>query len=429
MIRARLRTIARALVLAALGADVHGCAQQQEFDLVVAGGSVADGSGGDLRRADVGIRGDRISAIGNLSGRTTGNAIDATGKIVAPGFIDVASRSGVSLLAAASGESHLRQGITSEILGENSPAFWTAATADTGALQRAGMTLDWSGLNGYFAKLESRGTAINVGTLVPLSLARAAADENAFIDAAMRDGAFGVMDDVDANATELTPAATVAGRYDGLAMVRAESPLASDDAALIAVGSQTHRIVISGLSRLPPGDAVSDVVRRIVRAGQQKVDVWGAVSPYPPKPGASDLGIREALKYGGMMIGTDTAAVSGASARPDTPPAAFGAFPRLLGQLSRDEHLVDFREAIRRNTSGVASVFRIAQRGIIRENYFADLVVFDPRTIADRATFEQPNQYPAGIDYVLVNGVVVVTPKGLTGARPGTRLVRRLSPR
>src|SRR4029077_18595450 len=96
---------------------------------------------------------------------------------------------------------------------------------------------------------------------------------------------------------------------------------------------------------------------------------------------------------------------------PAPPPAAFGAFPRLLGQLSRDEHLVDFREAIRRNTSGVASVFRIAQRGIIRENYFADLVVFDPRTIADRATFEQPNQYPAGIDYVLVNGVVVVTPK------------------
>jgi N-acyl-D-amino-acid deacylase len=429
MIAARPRRLVRALVIATLGAAVQGCGQQREFDLIVAGGSVADGSGGDLRRADVGVRGDRITAIGALSGRTTADTIDATGKIVAPGFIDVASRSGVSLLAAGSGESHLRQGITSEILGENSPAFWTAATADTGALQRAVVTLDWSGPNGYFAKLESRGAAMNVGTLVPLSLARAATDETAFVDAGMRDGAFGVMDDVNADAAELTAAATVAGRYDGVAMVRAESALAADDAALMAAGSRTRRVVITGLSRLPPGDAVSEVIRRIVRAGRQNVDVWGAVSPYAAMPGASDTGVRELLKYGGVMIGTETAATTGGAARPDTPPAAFGAFPRLLGQFSRDDHLLDLRDAIRRNTSVAASVFRISQRGIIRENFFADLVVFDPRTIADRATFEQPNHYPAGIDYVVVNGVVVVTPKGLTGARPGTRLVHRLSPR
>jgi hypothetical protein len=423
----RLRS--RSVALAVLAWLSGACSTQPEFDLIVRGGTVYDGTGepAGVRRADVGIKGDRILAIGDLTTRSTQDVIDATGKIVAPGFIDVASRSGVSLLAAGSGESHLRQGITSEILGDNNPAFWTPATADTGALQRAGLTLDWSGLNGYFAKLESRGSAINVGTLVPLSLSRASPDQAAFIDAAMRDGAFGVVDDVNVGAAELTPAATVAGRYDGVVMVRAESPLASDDAALITVGSQTRRIVISGLSQLSPGDAPSEVVRRIVRAGQQKVDVFGALSPYAPMPGASDIGVREMLKYGGMMIGTDTAAVGGASVRPDAPPAAFGAFPRLLGQFSRDDHLLDLREAIRRNTSGAASVFRIAQRGIILENYFADLVVFDPRTIADRATFEQPNQYPAGIEYVVVNGVVVVTPKGLTGARPGTRLVHRTS--
>jgi len=72
-----------------------------------------------------------------------------------------------------------------------------------------------------------------------------------------------------------------------------------------------------------------------------------------------------------------------------------------------------------------ASVFQIQQRGIIREGYYADLVVFDARTVADRATFEQPNQYPTGIDYVIVNGVVTLTPKGLTGSRPGTRLLHR----
>ena len=70
-----------------------------------------------------------------------------------------------------------------------------------------------------------------------------------------------------------------------------------------------------------------------------------------------------------------------------------------------------------------ASIFQIAQRGIIRENLFADIVVFDERAIADRATFEKPNQYPAGIEYVIVNGVVALSPKGLTGSRPGSRLV------
>ena len=76
-----------------------------------------------------------------------------------------------------------------------------------------------------------------------------------------------------------------------------------------------------------------------------------------------------------------------------------------------------------------ASIFQIPQRGIIRENYFADIVVFDERAIADRATPDKPNEYPAGIDYVIVNGVVASTPKGLTGSRPGHRLTRTLTPR
>ena len=421
----RLRSQSGALaVLAWLSG---ACSTQPEFDLIVRGGTVYDGTGepAGVRRADVGIKGDRILAIGDLTTRSTHDVIDATDKIVAPGFIDVATRSGVSLLADGAGESHLRQGITSEILGENSAAFWTPPTADAAALQRTGASLDWSGLNGYFTKLESRGIAINVGTLVPLSLARAAGDRAAFIDTALRNGAFGVIDDVNADASELTPAATVAGRHDAVVMVRVESPVASDDAALAAVGSQAHRVVIGGLSRLPPGDAIVDVIRRIVRAGQQSVNVWGAVSPYAPMPGAPDMVARDALKYGSTIVATETAAVSAASAPADTPPAAFGAFARLLGQLSRDDHLLDLREAIRRNTSAAASIFQVAQRGIIRETYYADLVVFDPRTIADRATFEKPNQYPVGIDYVVVNGVVVVTPKGPTGARPGTRLMHR----
>ena len=414
----------------ALALMAAACSRQPDFDLIVRGGTVYDGTGEPtgVRRADVGITGDRITAIGDLTARTAPEMIDATGKVVAPGFIDIASRSGVSLLAGGFGESHLRQGITSEILGENSPAFWTMATADTDALQRAGLTLDWSGLNGYYAKLEARGTAINVGTMVPLSLARAAPDRIAFIDAALRDGAFGVIDDVNADAAELTPAATAAGRHDAVVTMRIESPVASDEASLLAVGAQSPRIVIIGVSRLP-GDALSAFVQQIVRAGRRNVTVSDALSPYAPTPDASDMVIRDALKYGGTLVATETAAVSGASAPPDTAPAAFGAFARLLGQLSRDDHVLELREAIRRNTSMAASMFQLARRGIVRENYFADLVVFDAGTIADRSTFEMPNQFPAGVDYVIVNGIVTLTPRGLTGSRTGTRLVHGMNSR
>src|SRR2546422_59855 len=107
------------------------CAGPPEFDLVIRGGDVFDGSGQPSQKADVGIKGDRITAIGNLAGRRAGQVIDAVGKAVAPGFIDARGRSGTALLADGSGESHVRQGITSEIIGEApSPAFWTLETPD-----------------------------------------------------------------------------------------------------------------------------------------------------------------------------------------------------------------------------------------------------------------------------------------------------------
>ena len=89
----------------------------------------------------------------------------------------------------------------------------------------------------------------------------------------------------------------------------------------------------------------------------------------------------------------------------------------------RDEKVFELNEAVRRMTSLAASQFNIPRRGILREGFYADVVVFDPATIIDRATFEKPHQYPVGIEYVIVNGVVTVTPKGHTGARAGRRLL------
>jgi N-acyl-D-amino-acid deacylase len=89
-----------------------------QFDLVVRGGQVLDGRGTPARRSDIGVSGDRIVALGDLSGASATTVIDAAGKVVSPGFIDVQGQSGTTLLIDGRGESHLRQGITSEIIGE-----------------------------------------------------------------------------------------------------------------------------------------------------------------------------------------------------------------------------------------------------------------------------------------------------------------------
>ena len=402
-----------------------GCSGQPDFDVIIREGTVYDGTGelSGIRRADVGITGDRIRAIGDLSARRAPLVIEANGKVVAPGFIDAQSRAGLTLLADASGDNHLRQGITSEILADGN-ALWSAATADALTLQRYNVTLDWSGLSGYFNKLESHGTAINVGTLVPLSAARAAAGRDAFIDAAMRDGAFGIVDDLHAGEQELSTVAPIAGRYGGVVMVHADSEAAATDEAMVAVGAQARRLIIADLSHALSNHPASEITARMLRVIARMTYVLGTVTPYPSAPGEADAAVQEIMKFSGALIVTDSGTMRDSTAEAGVHPAAFGAFPRLFA-LVRDAHLLELREAVRRTTSTPATLYQIQERGFVRENYFADLVVFDPQTISDRATFEKPNQYPAGIEYVMVNGVVELTPRGVTGSRAGSRLLRR----
>src|SRR5687767_2427394 len=157
----------------ALVASMWACQSAQPFDLIVRGGSVFDGRGAAPQRVDIGIRGDRIAVVADLSAERSAREIDATGLSVAPGFIDVQGQSGTTLLADGRGESHVRQGITSEIIGEvGSPAFWTPQNADLNALQPFGITPNWTGFNGYFDALQQRGIAINLGTLVPATTVR-----------------------------------------------------------------------------------------------------------------------------------------------------------------------------------------------------------------------------------------------------------------
>ena len=401
---------------------ISACSTTHEFDIVISGGTVIDGTGAEPRDADVGIRGDRIVAIGNLTNRSASERIDATGRMVTPGFIDIMGRSGMSLLSNGLAESHLRQGITSELLVDRSPAFWTAAIADQDALRVAGVTFDWRGFDGYFEKLASRGTAINVGAIAALSLA--GRDTDAFIDEAIRDGAWGVVDDAGTNVDDVGRVAAAVGRANGVLMLPADSSTLASDDAFAATAAAAHRIVITDLARVVSGVPYADLNKRMAQAAQRNVAVYGTVIPsLRPKADSSEL---EPLRYGGVMIATNS---EGTTVGRSHSPSAFGAFPRLLGSMVRDEHLMELREAVRRSTSLPATVFSIPQRGILRENYFADIVVFDASTIADRATLEKPNQFPTGIDFVLVNGIVTSTPQGLTGARPGYGLLRHRTQR
>jgi N-acyl-D-amino-acid deacylase len=527
-----------------------------EFDLVIRGGQVLDGTGQEARRADVGIKGDRIAAVGHLAARRAGQSIDASGKVVAPGFIDTQGQSGTTLLVDGNGESHVRQGITSEIIGEaSSPAFWTEKTVDGEALQRYGLRLDWADAAAYFDRLEGAGTSINVGTLVPATMARREVvgfdnrtptpDEmrrmEDFVERAMRQGAFGLSSALIyppgsyADTGELIALARVAARHKGIyaSHVRGESfrvqqaiaeAIRIGEAASLPVvifhlkvaarqhwGSMTKVVEAivaarsrgvavtatqypytaggTGLLAVLPGwaqeggreQAIARLrdpaqrarIRRDIERGGDDFEnlLAGAgfegiqVASLPPQVDQSALGKRlsqiaaergedpwdtlfrllvetdgrtgalyhmmseEDVRYAigslWVSVGTDAPAIrpEGVLGRGQPHPRAYGTFPRVLGRYVREQKVIELREAVRRMTSLAAAQYNIPLRGIVRDGYYADLVVFDPATVADRATYEKPHQYPTGIDYVIVNGVVTVTPKGHTGARAGRRLL------
>ena len=540
------------LVILASAVVVSCTTSTQRLDLIVRGGQVLDGTGQPPQRADIGVSGDRIVRIGDLAAEEAGQVIDATGLMVAPGFIDVQGQSGTTLLADGNGESHLRQGITTEIIGEGgSPAFWMPGSDDGESLAPFGVPFDWTGFNGYFDRLRERGTTINVGTFVPATMVRRniigmdnrppTADElarmEAMVDQAMREGAFGLssaliyVPGTFANTEELLALARVTAKHKGIYIshIRGESfnlfnaldeaigigrdaglpvviyhlkvgakanwgrmseavakiekanaggarvsatmyPYAAGGTGLAATlplwvqeggrekmlerlkdpatrarARQEIETKLDGWENLLmaatfDGIQVASVPREFDQsiigkrisqiAAERKADPWevyfSLLIDSAGRIGAlyhmmSEDDVATGLRARFVTIGTDSSALrsEGVLAQGSPHPRSYGTFPRVLGKYVRDDKVLTLPEAVHRMTGLAATQIGIRDRGLIRDRHIADLVVFNPATIRDTATYERPHQYPTGIEYVVVNGVTVLDPKGLSGARPG----------
>jgi N-acyl-D-amino-acid deacylase len=531
-----------------------------EFDVVITGGRVVDGTGAPWFRGDVGITGDRISAIGDLARRPATLRIDARGLVVAPGFIDMLGQSEFNVLVDGRAASKIMQGVTTEITGEGNaiaPVNDRMVQDNRPQWDHFGVVQDFRTLAQYFRRLETASKpAINIGTFVGAgglrdfvigreNRAASAADlaqMKALLAQAMEDGALGLstslqyVPDRFATTDEIVELAAVARHYGGIYLTH----MRSESGGIIDSLDETFAVaeragIPAEIWHLKTAykanwGRMTDVLRRIEAARARGLDV--TANQYPYTRASNDLasclplwvreGSRDAMlarlkdvslrerikremnepnatgwenqwfgsgggdgvmvssvlneglrKYEGMsltqigaLMGLDprdalmelvvadraetsciisimteadvrTALVhplvsidtdSGAKAedgplsRAKSHPRAWGTFARILGRYVRDEKLLTLEEAVRKMTSRPSARVGVADRGILRPGMAADVTVFDPATIRDVATFEDPNHYSVGVRFVLVNGRAVVSDGRITNERPGRPL-------
>ena len=532
-------------------------ARTSDFDVVITGGRLIDGTGAPWFEGDVGIVGDQITAIGKLGGRSAATRLDAAGAYVAPGFIDMLGQSEFNVLVDSRAASKITQGVTTEITGEGSsiaPINDRLAAEAKAQFDSFKVTLDFRTLGEYFTRLETRSKpALNLGTFVGAGGLRsyvigdsqraATADEleqmKTLVRQAMEQGALGLstslqyVPDRFASTDEIVELAKVAGERGGryLTHQRSESNqiIASlDEAFAVAERARIPTEVWhlktayrANWGRMP------EILRHIEGARARGLDVSANIYPYDrasngldaclplwvreggtapmlerlkdpaqrekikrdmedpnpkdwenqwygsggaggvllssvldpslrkwegktlaeigaemgkdPRDAVMDLviadraessviisimredDVRTALAHPLIAIGTDSGARAedGPLSVSKSHPRAWGSFTKILGTYVRDEKLLTLEDAIRRFTSRPASRMGIADRGILRAGFKADITIFDLARVRDRSTYTEPNHYSEGILHVLVNGTPVISNGAITDKRPG----------
>lgn len=538
-----------------LSAWIQGCSSKSSIDLLIRGGEIYDGSGRPPFRADIAVVGDSIVSIGKLGNRRAKIEINAGHRAVAPGFIDVHDHSDLSLIANPRAESVIHQGITTLVSGQCGASPFPIPTESReeekeNAKKTYDVELDWTDLDGFFARLEARGIAPNYATLVGHGSIRAAvvgfvdrpptANElermKREVEINIRGGAFGMSTGLEytpgsfAAPQEIEALCRVVARFgtvyathmrdegdrliesldESIAVARASGVRLQIshfktayrqnwrklDEALARIESARREGIdvfcdrypyvaaSTGLSFFFPtwaregrnedflarlkDPALDARLRSYVAEQERKLGSWENVvlSSIPSEKNrrfqgknilaaAAELAkpaydfirdllleengqvgmisfmmgeenLKRILAHPLVGVGCDGSAVApyGILGQGKPHPRNYGTFPRVLGRYIRQGKILPAEEMIRKMTSVPAARFGFARRGLIKPGYRADLVVFNPETIEDRATWENPHQYPVGIDFVIVNGQVVVDHNESTGKLPG-RILRK----
>ncbi len=524
------------------------------YDLLIRGGEIYDGSGGPGMKGDVGVKGERIVCVGVCPAGAAVRTVDAAGKAVSPGFVNMLSWSNESLIQDGRGQSELRQGVTLQVMGEGSSMGPMTPEMKRLEVQRQGdirFPITWTTLDEYLRFLEQKGVSVNVASFVgsatvrenvlgegdvdptPEQLARM----RALVVQAMEDGALGVGSSLIyapgtfAETDELAALVGEAGRCGGMYIshIRSEGSRLLEaidelieisrrsgapaeiyhlkasgkenwgklDAALarieaarasglrITADMYTYPASSTGLdAAMPTWVQAGGVEQWIARlkdpatrakviaemrsgtpsfenlqrgAGAEGTLLVGFKNPklkpltgktlaqvakergVSPEDAAIDLviedGSRVQVVYFSMLEANVARQVAlpwmsfGSDAESQAPeppftlssthPRAYGNFARLLAKYVRDEKRLTLGEAVRRLSALPSQNLGLHDRGMLKPGYFADVVVFDPATIQDHATFEKPHQFSTGVSAVVVNGQLALANGEPTTARPG----------
>jgi len=322
------------IAAAAYDANLDASAGAADYDLLIRNGHIIDGAGNPWYAADVAVNGDRVAAIGDLREAHAKREIDAKGRIVAPGFIDMLGQSEVSLLLDNRSLSKLSQGITTEITGEGgsiAPQNEKTIALQKAFLEQYKLTVDWTTLDGYFRRLEKQGTPLNIGTYVGSAQVREAVigdDDRApsaaeldqmklLVEQAMKDGALGVSSaliyppNIYAKTEELIALAQVASKYGGLYATHMRSEGASEMPALaeaIRIGREANlpvEVFHLKVSGKPRWGSMKNVVAAIQQARDSGLDIAADMYPYPAgatalasalPPWVADGGVQKLLE-------------------------------------------------------------------------------------------------------------------------------------
>src|SRR6476660_437795 len=532
--------------------------QPAAFDFVIRGGTIYDGTGAQGRRGDVGIRGDRIAGVGDLSDVPATTVIDAAGLAVAPGFINMLSWSTESMLVDGRSQGELREGVTTQIFGEGSSMGPLTPEMKQRAIEQMGdlkYDITWTTLSEYLRELEKRGVSQNVASFIGATTIRehvigledrkptpAQLDEmRALVRQEMQAGALGIGSSLIyapafyASTEELIELCKVAAQYHGkyISHMRSEgNRLLEGVDELIRISreagipAEIYHLKAAGQANWPKMNQVIAKVETARKAGMKiTADMYtypagatGLDASMPPwvldggyeaaykrladpatrariaaairtpsndweklyrAAGSADRvllvefksdklkpltgktlaeaarlrgenpvdtimnlvledrsrvgtvyfmisedNIRKQIVLPWVSFGSDAASMAPEPpfTKSSTHPRAYGNFARVLGKYVRDDKVLTLEDAIRKLSGLPATNLELDRRGFLKEGMFADVVVFDPATIADRATFENPHQYAVGMRHVFVNGAHVIRNGEHTGAKPGRAL-------